>query len=339
MLNIRTVGRLADVLQFSPSRLLGLARDAESFYEELILIDPAKPGKLREVVNVKGPLRKLQENLLSNLLRPNLKPSSYSHGGVPGRSIKTNAELHHDSTFYFATDIADFYPTVSHQRIYKLFSGEFGCSPSVSRLCTKLCTRGGHLAQGLIASPILADRLMAGADRRIGAMCDKLGRDSGSLVPYTRFVDDLTISAKFPFESGSTPRLVVDILKDYGFRINPDKQGCGRLSKGIRITKMRIHRGKLDISPEYLAGVDQQLRDAATLAGGVCESRVYFTPSQIFGRIQFIGWVNPGRLGPLMRTYNSIDWARVEAEAAARGLVASRKSLRRKSTVADPPQG
>lgn len=338
MLNIKTVERLAEILQVTTRSLEGIVRDTEAFYEDLILLDPAKPGKSREVVNATGPLRSLQTNLLCNLLKPHLKPSPYSHGGVAGRSIKTNAEPHRESVYYFTTDIADFYPTVSHRRIYRLFSGEFGCSPSVSRLCTKLCTRRGHLAQGLVASPILADRLMAGADRRIGAMCDKLSRESRSVVPYTRFVDDLTISAKFPIESGSTPRIVVDILRDYGFRINPMKQGFGRLSEGGRVTKLRINRGKLDISPEYLARVNQQLQDASMLASGGGECGAYYAPAQIFGRIQFIGWVNSGRLGPLMRAYTAIDWPRVEVEAATRGLVASRRMLKRKPSVARYPQ-
>ena len=337
MLNITTVGQLADILQVTVSRLEAVAKDAEAFYEELVLIDPAKPGKRREVVNVKGPLRTIQVNLLCNLLKPKLRPSPYSHGGVVGRSIRSNAEPHQDSVFYFSTDIADFYPTISQRRIYRLFSEEFGCSRPVSRVCTKLCTRGGHLAQGLIASPILADRLMAGPDRRIGAMCDKLGRESGSAVHYTRFVDDLTISAKFPIETGSTPRIVVDILRDYGFRINPEKHGFGRLSEGGRITKLRIHRGKLDISPEYLAKVNQQLLDAAKLGSGGEEGGVYHTPAQILGRIQFIGWVNHGHLGSLMTRYDSIDWSRVEAEAASRGLVAPRKRLMAKSPLAKAP--
>ena len=47
---------------------------------------------------------------------------------------------------------------------------------------------------------------MAGPDRRIGAMCDKLSRESNSIVPYTRFVDDLTISAKFPHRVWEHPQ-------------------------------------------------------------------------------------------------------------------------------------
>ena len=71
-------------------------------------------------MNVTGALRSLQTNLLCNLLKPHLKPSPYSHGGIVGRSIKTNAEPHRESVYYFTTDIADFYPTVSHHRIYRL---------------------------------------------------------------------------------------------------------------------------------------------------------------------------------------------------------------------------
>jgi hypothetical protein len=59
MLNIVTLGQLADILQVTAGGLEAITRDAEAFYEELVLIDPAKPGKYREVVNVTGPLREI----------------------------------------------------------------------------------------------------------------------------------------------------------------------------------------------------------------------------------------------------------------------------------------
>ena len=132
---------------------------------------------------------------------------------------------------------------------------------------------------------------------------------------------------------------MVEILRDYGFRINAKKQGFGRLTEGGRVTKLRINQGRLDISPEYLGRVNQQLQDASMLASGARGSGVYFTPAQIFGRIQFIGWVNYSRSGPLMQTYNSIDWSKVEAEAVLQGLVASRKILKKRSAIAYSSQG
>jgi hypothetical protein len=186
---------------------------------------------------------------------------------------------------------------------------------------------------------MIADRLMAGPDRRIGRLCDKLSEASSSPVIYTRYVDDLTISAKFPIESGSTPKLVLKILKGYGFEVNPDKSHVGRLSDvRARVTKLRIHRGKVDVSPEFVALVDRQIRDSALLAAGQDAAGPYYTPQQIFGRIQFIGWVNEGRLGTLLRDYNLVDWERVESAALERGLVVCRKQLGRKRRNTAPPE-
>ena len=329
MLNIRGVGLLARILETTPHHLVAVAESAPTYYEELVLIDPAKPHKLREVVNVTGAVRTLQTRILRKLLAPRHEPSFYSNGGIHGRNIKTNASAHLDSTFVFATDIANFYPSVRHSRVYSLFTERFGCSPDVARLFTKLCTYRGHLALGLITSPILADCLMEGVDRRIGAMCEKHG------LVYTRFVDDIAISGPYPIDSGGFPRLVARILGSYGFKANPGKEDKGRFSDGKCVTKLRVKRGRLDVRPEYLAEVNTQLEDAARLAGGGEWTGIYFTPGQIYGRIQFIGWVSPGRRRELIRKYNAIPWKIVEVEARSRGLVALRKTLRRKPKNGD----
>jgi RNA-directed DNA polymerase len=197
MLNIQKIEHMARILGTSPSRLMAVADAADSYYENLVLLDPARPDKSREVVNVMGDLRRLQSLLHTNLLKPRHKPSIFSHGGIQGRHIRSNAEAHQASVFVFKTDVENFYPSISHHRVYRLFSGAFGCSPDVARVCTRLCTYRWRLSLGLITSPILADCLMKPVDIRIGAMCKK-----HELI-YTRFVDDITLSARFPVESGS----------------------------------------------------------------------------------------------------------------------------------------
>jgi hypothetical protein len=159
---------------------------------------------------------------------------------------------------------------------------------------------------GLITSPILADCLMQRADRRIGRMCEQSG------LIYTRYVDDITISGCYPITSGSYPKLVGKILGDYGFRIHPTKGEEGRLSAGKRITKLCIRGRRLDVSSDYLAGLRAQIDDARLLARGGYPAGPYFTPAQIYGRIQFVEWVRP-------------------VEALSRGLVEVRKRLMTKS--------
>jgi len=319
-------------LQVSPRRLAEVAEAAPSYYEELVLIDPARPNKIRGVLNVVGPLRRMQRQLHDQVLAPARRPTKYSHGGIRGRNIRTNAAPHLGSTFFYTTDIADFYPSVHYTAVYKLFVDDFACSPHVARVCTKLCTRDFHMPLGLITSPILADCLMERADRRIGLMCERSG------LVYSRYVDDITISGSYPVHSGSYPKLVAQILREYGFRTNPRKEGMGPISES-RITKLCIRRGRLDVSPEYLAEIASQLKNAALLSRAVNTAGPYYTPSQILGRIQFVAWVNPGRRRALMRVYRSIDWRAVEREAAARGLVRLRKGLVKKADFEKPGVG
>src|SRR5690606_23911950 len=141
--------------------------------------------------NVTGKLRTVQYRIYRRLFLPALKPSDQSHGGVPKRHIKTNAEPHLNSGLAFTTDISSFYPGIHHTRVYRLFSSTLGCCPDVAPVLTGLCTHRHHLAPGLPTSPILAAQLMRPVDGRISALCARLG------LIYTRFVDDISISGNF----------------------------------------------------------------------------------------------------------------------------------------------
>ncbi len=325
MLGIRRIEHLAMQLGVPRRRLERVADEAPSYYEELILLDPAKPHKVREVLSVRGPLRMLQDRLHHRVLAPARHPSKYSHGGVRGRNIKTNAASHAKSPFVHVTDIADFYPSVHSSTIYRLFTNQFACSPDVAHICTKLCTRDKHMPLGLLTSPILADCLMAPADYRIGRMCELQD------LAYSRFVDDLAISGRYPIDSGTACELIKKILKGYGFRTNPEKDRTGRTSPDTAIAKLYIRRGRPDVTPQYLALVKSQIETASALSRGCEIAAAYYTADQILGRIHFIAWVNPGRKRELLRAFHAIDWEAVEQEATARGLVALKKQLIKKA--------
>jgi RNA-directed DNA polymerase len=293
------------------------------------LVISGRPDKRpRAVLNVRGDLRKFQANLLKNVLRPKHQPSEYSHGGVRGRNIKTNARAHDKSVFVFSTDIENFYPRISHDRVFELFLKGFGCSPAVSRICTQLCTYRHHLALGLITSPILADCIMKPVDVRIADMCRKAG------LIYTRFVDDIVLSGRYPIKSGSYPNLVADILQSYGFAVNLAKhkeglEGAGRFDEGKCVTKPEIKRGRIRVRKEYIVEVSEQLADGARLAAGHAVQGIYYMmPVQIRGRIQFMAWINKGQAAPLQNRYRATDWDKAQAEASLRGLVAPTKELR-----------
>lgn len=322
MLGIGKVAHLSRALSSSAEELNRATSNPEKWYEELILVDPRKPDKERTVVNVRGLMRRLQVRLYRRILLPKLEASPYSHGGIRGRSIKSYVEPHRGKRFVFTTDISNYYPSIHHTRVYRLFTREFRCSPDVARVCTQICTYKHHLALGLITSPILADQVLGHVDERIAAACDKEG------LRYSRFVDDIAISAEFDLRRSGYPKLIGQILSDHGFRLKKEKNQHGRLSEGLDITGIRENSGHLDARRSYVEELDRQLEAAALLASGEDFDGPYYTADQILGRIRFVCWINPRRKASLMKKYRSIKWERVCSEARRQGLERVRKTIK-----------
>ncbi len=328
MLRIRQLKHLAVHLGVTERKLDAIAESPARWCQKLQLFDPAKPNKIRQVLNVTGPLRRIQTCLLRSVLLPRLSISRYSHGGVQGRHVKTNVAPHLKSTFVFTTDISNFYPSIGHRRVYRLFCDKFECAPDVARICTKVCTHDYHLALGLITSPILADQILQPIDLRIGQACEK-----AELV-YTRYVDDIAISGNFDFASSGIPGLVHSVLEEHGFYEKDAKRDSGYLKDEKLITKLRIKRGHPDASRAYIRELERQLEDARKLAKNGEFDGPYFTKGQIRGRIEFVAWINPGRRRNLMHRFKSISWKNVERNAAERSLIASsKKTLSVKETT------
>jgi RNA-directed DNA polymerase len=239
---------------------------------------------------------------------------------MPGRSIRTNAEAHQGNTFVYTTDISDFFPTISHERVLALFR-RFGWGERVSAQAARLCTHDAHLAQGLVTSLILADQIMHVADRQIAKACAQLG------LTYTRYVDDITVSGPFNFKRSGIPALVRRILKYNGFRAKEEKEQFGTLAEGTTVTKVRVLKGGLDVRSEYLTELERQLHDHRELGLGGHFAGPFFTQDQLWGRVEFVSWICPKRRGYLYGLLKRIKWDVVYSEAFTRGLVARVRSV------------
>ncbi|WP_422931798.1 reverse transcriptase family protein [Singulisphaera sp. PoT] len=317
-LRFRTVDSLASALGTPPKKLQEVAGSTEKYVKRKTILGK-RPGKRdREVICVAGPLRQLQFNLHTRILRPRHRPSVHSHGGIKGRNIKTNAEPHLSSVFVYCADIANFYPSIHYSRVYDLFANQFECAPDVARILTRLCTFDHHLAIGLITSPILADCMLDKVDRRVEGMCHK-----HNLV-YTRFVDDLTISGIYDIKSGATQRIVGEILQCHGFSLSESKNEVRRFSdEGTGMTGLRNKGGRLDVQKQYVENLQGLLSDCERLAQGEIPVGEYATKDQIGGKISFVRWINRGHLAVLWRRFRAIDWRAVDREAERLGLVSN----------------
>lgn len=304
---------------------LRAGKNASKYCEEMICCESGNSNATqRPVLVIKNKFRRVQRRIYKRLLLPRYTASEYSHGGIPGRSIKSNAMRHSKSTFGLVIDVSKFYPSISHHRVYSVFESIFGCHADAARILTRLTTYNFHLALGLVTSPLLADAFMRDIDQRLARLCD----DRNAI--YTRYVDDITVTAQYsldPLESGLYAKME-EIFDSIGFSLNEKKTNYGRLSDGLNITGLRFSpSGRINVQKNYLVELSRRLDAAHSLSKDGEFQGPYYTSDQIYGQIKFVHWINPPEARPLLRRFRDISWARVHRNASSRELVKNKKIL------------
>lgn len=211
-LSIRSLKHLSYRLGLPLKLLEKAAENPDRYYLFWPKKDPN--GKIRELCKLRQPLKAIQK-AIHCLLRELYLPDSV-HGGVKNKSHLTNAYTHCGKKILLNLDLENYFPSISHYRVYGLFRHELGCSPDVSRLLTKLCTVNGMVPQGSHTSTDIANLVFRKTDYRLDGFAAKNGLDN------TRYVDDISISGE------KIPDLqlnqVKSIIKESGFKSNDEKE-------------------------------------------------------------------------------------------------------------------
>lgn len=163
MLSINTPDELATRIGTRTKHLFWLLDNIDRFVDVFALTSPLKSSKVRYVTSARSQLRIIQRLFYTKVLLPGIARSPYSHGGVPGRSARTNAIAHQGQAFVFTTDISQFFPSIRYERVKHLFQ-RLDCTAKVAGLCARLVTHNARLPQGFCTSPILADAILSPVD-------------------------------------------------------------------------------------------------------------------------------------------------------------------------------
>ena len=314
--------QLANLLGFEESFLRCLASAVQNpatrskYINEFTVVDSRKDRKPRDVISIRGDFRTVQRRIYERILSQVIKPGPSSHGGIRGKSIKSNAESHLGNVYAYQTDIANFFPSIHRDRVRSVLQNYVG-SRDVAELLAQLVTLDDHLALGLVTSPILAEAVIQPVDTRISGACRKMG------LTYSRFVDDICISGSFPIDKSGIPSMVHSILQSNGFQIRAEKDRFISLSTDLfSLTGIEIRKNRLRVPQRYIDDLVHDLESANAIAMG-CEHPVtlYYTREQIVGRIQFVRWVNKGQSSPLVKKFKKINWRLHSKQALLRGLI------------------
>lgn len=147
---------------------------------------PKRRGGTRTIEAPDEKLKALQRLILHRLLNPLPVPEAAT-GFVVGRSIVDNARPHTESAVVINIDLADFFPSITANRVEAAWRA-LGWGAEAAGVLTRICTNENHLPQGAPTSPALSNLVCRHLDARLAALVDK--RDGA----YTRYADDLTIS-------------------------------------------------------------------------------------------------------------------------------------------------
>ena len=222
---------------------------------------PKKQGPPRLLEIPKFDLKQMQRRILAEILDAvPLHPAV--HGFRRQRSIVTNAAAHCAKAAVLRFDLADFFPSVSAVRVFRIFR-TLGYPAAVARQLMGLCTTqtpadvreakvGGsdginfdarqrlltrHLPQGAPTSPALANLAAGRMDRRLAGLAAATG------ATYTRYADDLTLSGAVDLARAAKRMevLVAVIACEEGFRLNHHKTRVMRAGVRQHVTGVVVN--------------------------------------------------------------------------------------------------
>lgn len=195
-------------------------KDRKSLYRTFYI--PKRSGGLRRIDAPDDDLMIALRNLkaiLENAMPADHHSAAFAY--VRGRSAVDAVKRHqrNDSHWFLKVDFSDFFGSTTKEYVLDTFSkiypfclleneGKEALSEALD-----LCFLKGRLPQGTPISPFLTNVVMIPLDHLINK---KLSKDDGNSWCYTRYADDMLISACKDFDPKRVLRLISDGLKYLG---------------------------------------------------------------------------------------------------------------------------
>jgi RNA-directed DNA polymerase len=341
VIRLDTVRDLQDLVGLRLGDLLWLA-DARHL-ERMVADEQLRHYRYRWITKRSGAARLIEEPkpLLKHVQRVLLREAlnavpvhDAAHGFRQGRSAVSYAAGHAGKRLVIHLDLEDFFGTVSAGRVYGIFRS-CGYPEPVAHLLTSLTTNstpgrvwderpnrpGGsgagsdfrlgqhlrhpHLPQGAPTSPTIANLSCFLLDRRLSALA------RSTHLRYSRYADDLALSADTSLSTTRTERLVetiAGIAVEEGFRLNPAKTFVQRSGQRQLLAGLVVNDHPNVARKDY--DVLKAILHNSVQLGPTSQNRNAHRDfaAHLLGRISRVREVNPPRGDRLFTIYNQINW-------------------------------
>ena len=196
---------------------------------------PKRTGGKRKIDQPNNELMTALRELKGLLESFGAKHHTAAFAYVKGRSCVNAVERHqrHGSQWFLKTDFSNFFGSSTPAFVYRMVEKSFPFSEIVKteegktalETALGLCFLNGGLPQGTPISPMLTNLMMIPIDHRLAGGFAR--RD----MVYTRYADDMLISADQHFNHEKTVAWIESVLKEFNapFHIKPEKTRFGSL--------------------------------------------------------------------------------------------------------------
>jgi len=246
---IAHIEALASILSTTPSELIELSENVPSLWKPGKVLRK-KDGTPRHTHDARAPLKVIHERIKNRLLKQVDYPR-YLLGGISDklttRDYARHAALHAKKKALISEDIRDFFPSTTAEVVQNIWQRLFNFHTDVAALLTRLTTHEGVLPQGWKTSGYLANLALWDREPDFVAQLHRQG------LAYSRFMDDVTVSAPYPLNKAQLTNIISGIYGMLGSRQFTPKRTKHKIATGrnrMEVTGLNVNAAKPSMPKE-----------------------------------------------------------------------------------------
>lgn len=304
--HFETIEELSELTRLSTRLLYCLSTKTNDYYKTKLI--PKRNGNFREISIPAYTLHIVQRWILVEILNKIL-PSDRAMAFRKGKNFghKQNAYYHADTLYGLAIDLKDFFPSITANKVYTIFSS-LGYNEFASTILTNLCTLEGKLPQGSSCSPAISNIICITLDKRLIGLCEKRG------IRYSRYADDMYFSCDDKILLLKNLPIITKIIEDEEFILNKKKLHFHTPSNKKQITGITVSPTNIENYVELKAPRKLKQKIRAEIFTCLISGQ-YKNKEHILGEIAYVDFIekeNKSKYLERIKTYISKQVAKIQ---------------------------
>ncbi|MFZ7109322.1 reverse transcriptase family protein [Avibacterium avium] len=287
---------LSKLLGIELSELENIRKNADNMFF-ISKVKSKEDGSKRYTFDVKPPLKKIHKKIKIIFLEKVIYPY-YLQGSLKGKDYIKDAEIHLNSQNIITEDVKNFFPSIRKSVVLSVWKSVFNFPKDISEFLADLITYKGSLVQGAIPSSYICNLVLFKAESELVKKLEIQG------FIYTRYVDDISVSAKRPFSSAEKTAIITEIhsmLKLIGVKLNRKKHKIMPQNNRQEIHGINVNRRSATLSKKdrnnIKAAVHQCEKEHVQGAKSATYEKLY---KSTLGRVNNLARIHP-RIGKLLK--------------------------------------